>query len=102
MCMENARKHLATLAGWNPRSTVERSIGETDPPIVPGAGTIHEQGVCSLHGQRPDRLQNVRDGRRPRARVAVIIGNVREQAGDASTVLFLDKDIAVITIQAYS
>lgn len=45
-------------------------------------------------------MQNVSDGGRARTRVAVVIDNVRKQAGDAGSFRALYKDVAVIAITA--
>jgi hypothetical protein len=94
LCLHNEQASLFKIT--EPPSRLGGRKAEL--PVVPGSRPLHEQGVDGVNGQRSDRLQNVGDRRRSRARVAVVVHHVREHASDARTVFVLNKHVSVIGI----
>src|ERR1700687_1459001 len=94
------QKYLTTLANRHERRAIERAIRQTDPSVVPGARTCHEQRIDGVHSQCPDRLQDVGNSWRARTGIAVVVGHVRKQAGDAGAFFLLDKYVAMVALTA--
>ena len=94
------RKHSTVISGRGQRCAVQRAVRKADPAVIPRARPLHQQRVHGIDGQRPDRLQDVGDGRCSRTGIAVVVHHVRKQAADAGTLLFLNEHVAVIAIAA--